>query len=147
MHERLDFSAEITKNELLWEENLEERRAWQVKSVRCVHAATLIASIRNARWEDYVELYFIVARIRTAYAHGIAPMPGKDKWIKHDLGYKLLPPVVKRPIGRSRKNRIKVSDEPTKRSRKRTRCGLYGHYRRACKNAVPSQENEDCASV
>ncbi|XP_078167316.1 uncharacterized protein LOC144562060 [Carex rostrata] len=151
VHRSSEVLAEVTKNGLRWEVNLEERRcscrAWQVKGVPCVHAASLIASIRNARWEDYVDSYFTVTRLKTTYSNGIAPMPSKDKWMKYELGYKMLPPILKRPVGRPRKSsRIKAWDEPTKRSHKCTRCGLYGHYRNTCKNAVPSQDNEDSSS-
>ena len=112
-----------------------------MKGVPCVHAAVFIASLRNASWDNYVDSYFTVARLRTAYANGIATMPSKDEWLNMNLGYKMLPPILKRPAGRPRKNRIKSSDEP-KRSHKCTRCGQSGHHRKTCKNAVPSKGGE-----
>jgi SWIM zinc finger len=147
VHRGMDSCAEIQKDGLRWTVNLEEHkcscRAWQVKGIPCIHAAAFIASIRNAKWENYVHSYFSVDRFKTAYAIGIAPMPSKNEWIEVDLGYKILPPTLKRPAGRPRKNRIKSSDEPKKRSNKCTRCGLYGHYRTTCKNAVSLQGNQD----
>jgi len=141
-----NICAEIQKSGMRWEVNLQERtcscRKWQVKGVPCVHALVFITSIRNPNWESYVDSYFTVARLRITYANMIATMPSKDEWLKVDLGYKMLPPVLKRPPGRPRKNRIKSSDEPKKRSHKCTRCGLYGH-RKTYKNAVPTRENED----
>ena len=61
-------------------------RTWQVKGVPCVHEASLIALIRNARWEDYVDSYFTMTRLRTTYSNVITPMPSKGKEMKYELG-------------------------------------------------------------
>lgn len=139
-------SAEIQKDGSRWEVNLETQtctcRAWQVKGVPCIHAAALIASIRNVKWENYVDPYFTVARFRTAYSMGIATMPSRNEWVSCDLGYTMNPPILRRPAGRPRKNRIKPSGEPKKRTYKCARCGAYGHNKRKCKNAVRFEENE-----
>ncbi|KAF0890803.1 hypothetical protein E2562_004288 [Oryza meyeriana var. granulata] len=36
----------------------------------------------------------------------IHPLPDKSQWPKVNLGFKLLPPLAKRDVGRQRKNRI-----------------------------------------
>jgi hypothetical protein len=46
-------------------------------------------------------------------------------------------------VDRPRKNGIKSSDEPKKRSNKCTRYDLYGHYRITCKNITSLQGNQD----
>jgi SWIM zinc finger len=142
-----DYCAEIQKDGLRWEVNLEEQkctcRAWQVKGTPCIHAAAFIATIRNAKWENYVNSCFTVSRFKEAYAMSIATMPSRNEWINHELGYKMLPSIFKRPPGRPRKtSRIKPSDEPKKRPHKCTRCGLYGHHKSTCKNGVEPRDNE-----
>jgi hypothetical protein len=93
--------------------NLHERtcsyRAWQVKGIHCVHVAAFIASLRNPNWENYVDSYFTFAKLRVACANGIATMPIKDQWLKLDLDYKILPPKLKRPARRPKKNRLEIS--------------------------------------
>jgi hypothetical protein len=145
-----DFSAEIQKNGMRWEVNLHERtcsyRAWQVKGIHCVHVAAFIASLRNPNWENYVDSYFTFAKLRVACANGIATMPIKDQWLKLDLDYKILPPKLKRPARRPKKNRLKPTDEPKKRSHRCARCGLYGHHQKTCKNTFTTLNGEHIIS-
>jgi hypothetical protein len=101
-----------------------------VKGILCVQAAVFIASLRNPNWKSYVDSYFTVARLRISYANGIVTMPTKYQWLKFDLGYKMLPPKLKRPAGRPRKNRLKLTDEPKKRSHRCARCDLYSHHQK-----------------
>jgi hypothetical protein len=63
---------------------------------------------------------------------------GKDQWIKVDPGFKLYSPVLTRPAGRLRKNRIRASAEggPLIRRCKCKRCGTLGHIAKLCKNSV-----------
>ncbi|KAJ9552717.1 hypothetical protein OSB04_016762 [Centaurea solstitialis] len=49
---------------------------------------------------------------------------------------KICPPIIKRPPGRPKKNRIVPPDEP-KRRHKCRRCGMFGHHERTCKNSAP----------
>ncbi|KAJ4786845.1 DEK carboxy-terminal domain protein [Rhynchospora pubera] len=142
-----DTSAEVEHNGKRWAVNLAEKtctcREWQIKGIPCIHGATFIASIRNARWEEYVDPYFTVTKFKETYAGEIAAMPSNHEWKKCDLGYKMLPPLIKRPPGRPRKCRIKPSDEPKKKSNKCSRCGLPGHHINTCKNDVPVYHGEE----
>jgi hypothetical protein len=58
--------------------------------------------------------------------------------MKVDLGFKLYSPVLTRPAGRPRKNRIRASAEggPPIRRRMCKHCGTLGHIARLCKNLV-----------
>ncbi|KAJ9556984.1 hypothetical protein OSB04_011598 [Centaurea solstitialis] len=135
-----DNRAEVKCKEKRWEVILDERkcscRVWQVKGLPCVHAAAFIAFTREANWETYVDLYYTVDKFKEAYALEIAPMPGKDQWEHMGVADKIYPPIIKRPPGRPRKNRIIPADEPKKRHRC-PRCGIYGHHERTCKNPAP----------
>jgi hypothetical protein len=70
--------------------------------------------------------------------------------MKVDPGFKLYSPVLTRPAGRPRKNRIRASAEggaPIRR-RKCKRCGTPGHIARLCKNPVdPAFGLEDQAGA
>jgi hypothetical protein len=71
-----------------------------------MHAISFICSLRKSRIEDYVHEYYSIAKFRIAYAGVISPMTDKSQWANVDLGFKVLPPHMKRPPGRPRKQRI-----------------------------------------
>ena len=81
VHNSSDYCAEIQKAGLRWEVNLKDHtctcRAWQIKGIPCNHAAALIGSIRNVKWESYVDPYFTVARFKMTYDVGIAAIPSR----------------------------------------------------------------------
>ncbi|WVZ87975.1 hypothetical protein U9M48_034546 [Paspalum notatum var. saurae] len=81
-------------------------RGWQVSGKPCPHSLALITSYRNPRMEDFMHPYYSVKHFRLAYAGVIKPLPDKDQWPKVDLGFKVMPPLATRPVGRQRKNRI-----------------------------------------
>ena len=100
--------------------------------------------------DQYVSEYFSVAKFRAAYAMNVPTLLGKDQWMKVDPGFKLYSPVLTRPVGRPRKNRIRASAEggPPIRRRKCKRCGIPGHIARLCKNPVdPAFGMEDQAGA
>ncbi|PWA36532.1 hypothetical protein CTI12_AA598990 [Artemisia annua] len=103
-----DNRAEVKYKGRRWEVLLDEKtcscRAWQVKGLPCVHAAAFIAFTRDNIWDSYVDSYFTIDKFKEAYASEIAPIPGKDQWVHIDASEKIHPPIVKRPIGRPRKN-------------------------------------------
>jgi len=70
----------------------------------CRHALAQITTIRNPPWDEYLHDYYSVRMFRQAYAGVIRPFPDKSQWPRVELGFKLLPPLSKRPVGRQRKN-------------------------------------------
>ncbi|KAL4586837.1 hypothetical protein LXL04_011482 [Taraxacum kok-saghyz] len=109
-----EYQAEVKCQGKRWDVYLDKRkcscRVWQVTGLPCVHAAAFIAFIRDANWEKYVDQYFTIEKFEQAYQFQIAPLPGRDQWMQKD-GEKIYPPIIKRPAGRPRKNRIKASTE------------------------------------
>ncbi|KAK1694954.1 hypothetical protein QYE76_011651 [Lolium multiflorum] len=100
--------------------------------------------------DQYVSEYFSVAKFRAAYAMNVPTLLGKDQWMKVDPGFKMYSPVLTRPAGRPRKNRIRASAEGGApiRKRKCKRCGIPGHIARLCKNDVdPAFGMEDQAGA
>lgn len=111
-------------------------REWQVSGKPCPHALALIITTRNPKLGDYLHPYYSVYHFRLAYAGVIQPLTDKSQWPKVNLGFKLLPPLVKRSVGRQWKNRIKGCLEKGGSSRKDVkgkwqvlckRCGERGH--------------------
>jgi hypothetical protein len=88
--------------------NLEQHtctcREWQVSRKPCPHVLALIITKRNPKMEDYLHPYFSVYHFRIAYGGIIKPLPDKSQWPKVDLGFKVLPPLTKREVGRQWKN-------------------------------------------
>jgi len=80
-------------------------REWQVSGKPCPHALALITTIRNPNMESYLHPYYSVYHFRLAYSGVIKPLPDKSQWPHVDLGFKVLPPLSKREVGRQRKNR------------------------------------------
>ncbi|KAG6427693.1 hypothetical protein SASPL_111939 [Salvia splendens] len=81
-------------------------REWQVSGKPCSHALAVITSRRNPKMVDYLQPYFSVSLFSLAYAGVISPFPDKSQWPSMNLGFKVLPPLLKRAPGRPRKNRI-----------------------------------------
>ncbi|PWA79726.1 hypothetical protein CTI12_AA203010 [Artemisia annua] len=131
--------AEVKYKGKRWEVILDERkctcRFWQVRGLPCVHATTFIAFTRDNYWEKYADIYFTVEKFKEAYALEIGPRPTKDQWVHIETEKKIHPhpPIIKRPVGQPRKNRIEPHDE-SKRRHKCPRCCEYGHHSRTSKN-------------
>jgi len=81
-------------------------REWQVSGKPCPHALAVITTIRNPKWEEFLHPYFSVYNFRIAYGGVIRPFPDKSQWPQVELGFRVLPPLVKRQVGRQKKNRI-----------------------------------------
>ena len=119
---------------------------WQLTGKPCIHALyfLLVLGGEKGKVDHYVSEYFSVAKLRSAYADSVPSLRGKDQWEIVEPSIKLCPPVLTRPPGRPRKNRIRGSAEGTNiRRRKCKRCGLTGHIKRLCTNPVPMGFGEE----
>ena len=78
----------------------------------------------------------------------INPMNGPDLWPKTGCD-SLLPPKLKRPIGRPSKHRVRDPDEaknPYKLQRRQstlkcTKCSCYGHNQMTCKGPMKGKKS------
>ena len=118
-------------------------RKWQVTSLPCHHALHFILKLRGrgAEIENYVHTYLSVDKFAATYAENIPPIADENDWEIVDPGFKLEPPVLRRPPGRPRKERTEAftakGSRLGARKRKCKRCGGLGHIKRLCKNPVP----------
>ena len=106
-------------------------REWQVSGKPCAHALALIITCRNAKMEDYLDPYYSVYRFRLAYGGVIKPLPDKSQWVRVELGFKVMPPLDKRDVGRQWKNR-KPSSLENKGSKPRGK----GMWKVKCQNCL-----------
>ncbi|XP_073356548.1 uncharacterized protein [Aegilops tauschii subsp. strangulata] len=121
-------------------------RQWQICGKPCIHALHLMTVIGGADGEvdQYCSEYFSVAKFMAAYADNVPALLGKDQWNIVDPGFKLHAPVITRPPGRPRNQRIRAGEEgrlPKKRACKK--CGVLGHIARLCTNAVDASFGEE----
>ena len=109
---------------------------WDTRHTRIVFMSVIGGE--EGEVDQYVSEYFSIAKFRAAYVQNVPALLGKDQWTIVDPGFKLHAPVLTRPPGRPRKNRIRacaVGGAPC-RQRKCKHCGIPGHIARLCKNAV-----------
>ena len=81
--------------------------------------------------EDYLDPYYSVYRFRLAYGGVIKPLPDKSQWVRVELGFKVMPPLDKRDVGRQWKNR-KPSSLENKGSKPRGK----GMWKVKCQNCL-----------
>ena len=121
-------------------------RQWQIRGKPCIHALHLMTVIggEDGEVDQYCSEYFFVAKFRAAYAENVPALLGKDQWNIVDPGFKLHSPVLTRPPGRPRKNRIRAGEEGrVKRQHKCKKCGTLGHIARKCTNPVDASFGEE----
>ena len=86
-------------------------RKWQMRGIPCSHAISYIGSRRELDLEDFVSPYYSVQMFKAAYATWVPGLPDKSLWKKVNMGFKLLPPILKRATGRPRTRRYKGVEE------------------------------------
>jgi hypothetical protein len=94
--------------------------------------------------EDYVHEYYFIARFRAAYQGRVEPFPDRTQWPVVDLGFKICPPLLERPLGRPRVQRIRsyLEGKVNKKKVKCKRCGDFGHFTKTCKFAKVDSDGE-----
>jgi len=94
--------------------------------------------------EDYVHEYYYVPRFRAAYEGRVEPFPDRTQWPVVDLGFTIFPPLLGRPPGRPRVQRIRgcLEGKANKKKVKCKRCGDFGHFAKTCKFAEVDSDGE-----
>jgi hypothetical protein len=57
--------------------------------------------------EEFVDEYYSVEKFKNTYKRVVVPLGDKSFWPKVDIRVPVREPLVKRPVGRQRKNRMK----------------------------------------
>ncbi|KAL4333847.1 hypothetical protein GQ457_07G010930 [Hibiscus cannabinus] len=120
-------------------------RRWDLTGIPCIHVVAAIL-MRQERPETYVANCYSKHIQTMIYSHHVRPLRGPNQWAHLHTNVPILPPVIRRPVGRPQKNRRKEADEiltATERMSKRgvvqmtcRKCGNIGHNRRSCKGPV-----------
>jgi hypothetical protein len=117
-------------------------RKWQIRGIPCSHAISYIGFRRELDLEDFVSPYYSVQMFKATYATWVPGLPDKSLWKKVNMGFKLMPPILKRGPGRPRTRRFKGVEEggSTKRRAKCLRCQGFGHLQKTCNEPVPDPD-------
>ncbi|KAK8618023.1 hypothetical protein V6N13_080922 [Hibiscus sabdariffa] len=95
---------------------------------------------RNAggqRPEDFVNPCYRKETQLKIYSHMVKPLRGPKQWSHYQIDEPILPPVIRRPVGRPQTKRRKEPDEPVKATGRLAKLGGT----RAGRNARPSMSN------
>ncbi|CAK8577415.1 unnamed protein product [Lathyrus sativus] len=115
-------------------------RKWDLTGIPCSHAISCIWQNKK-KPEDCVFEYYRKSFFNNSYSHIIYSTNGAQLWPLLEGQVPIEPPVLRRAIGRPKKLRNKVNDEPRNPHvlpRKLTtlsyhKCGAMGHNKRSCK--------------
>ncbi|XP_048491378.1 uncharacterized protein LOC104883482 [Beta vulgaris subsp. vulgaris] len=119
-----------------------ESMRWQVSGIPCKHGIkAILDAVKDPL--DYVLDWFSVSRYKAAYNGSISPIPNSEQW--PDLGQPtLIPPTMKRGIGRPSRNRRREEGEQKKGKISTTvqckKCKDFGHNSKACKAGATTRE-------
>jgi hypothetical protein len=74
----------------------------------CQHVIYFIIAqpFYNVKLEEFVDDYYSVEKFKNAYKRIVVPLRDKSFWPKVDIGVSVQAPLVKRHVGRQRKNRM-----------------------------------------
>ncbi|XP_021727453.1 uncharacterized protein LOC110694597 [Chenopodium quinoa] len=117
--------------------------AWQLTCVPCRHA---IRAFIDAKLDphDFVSSWYSVKTYKQAYSVCINPIPDTEQWPADESGRIIMPPKMKRGIGRPSRNRKREEGEeqPGKRSKtvKCSKCGCFGHNKTICKGGLTRKD-------
>lgn len=116
---------------------------WQISGIPCRHGCRAILHAGKDPLE-YVSEWFSVFRYRQAYSGNILPIPDQEQWPVMEDVPKLMPPTMKRGIGRPSRNRRREQGEQQKGKRSTTvqckKCKQFGHNSKTCKGGATKRE-------
>ncbi|KAF7840310.1 hypothetical protein G2W53_002608 [Senna tora] len=121
---------------------------FDLTGIPCVHAIAAIGW-NNLKPEDFVHPYYTKETYLRVYEPYVKPANGIAMWPQAG-GDPVMPPPLKRPPGRPKKQRKKEHNETSKPNNVKrrygevrcTKCQLVGHNRRTCKGP-PSKKNKN----
>ncbi|CAL5189863.1 unnamed protein product [Lathyrus oleraceus] len=85
-------------------------RKWDLSGIPCCHVIACIWNIKK-HLEDYVTACYNKFTFMDTYSNIVYPTNGSQLWHVDDLNT-MTPPVMRRAIGRPKKQRNKMNDEP-----------------------------------
>ncbi|XP_028080654.1 uncharacterized protein LOC114282202 [Camellia sinensis] len=112
---------------------------WDLSNIPCAHVVAA-TNFLGQELEKYVHQYYKVETYLKIYVNMLTPINGREMWPRTEYA-KVLPPDVKKRVGRPKQNKRKETEAPIqgiKLGRQGTKmtcnnCGKVGHNRRSCK--------------
>jgi hypothetical protein len=82
---------------------------WQHTRKPCQHGLVVIIAqpFRDVGMENFVDDYFSIENFKKAYAREVHPIAGRSFWPDVEIVAYVGAPLLKRPVGHQRKNRMK----------------------------------------
>ncbi|KAK8675567.1 hypothetical protein V6N13_033633 [Hibiscus sabdariffa] len=121
-------------------------RKWDLTRIPFGHAASVFR-LNNLKPEDYVNECYHNNTQLAIYSNMIKPIKGPNQWDLVTNMKPILPPIIRRPPGRSTKKRGLEPGEVTdpklsKRGQQGNciKCGKQGHNRRTCRGEVGANQ-------
>ena len=117
--------------------------AWQISGIPCRHA---IRAMMHANIDPHtvVSAWYSVRTYKQSYSFHINPIPDKEQWPAYADLPTIMPPTLKRGVGRPSRNRRREEGEDKKGKRTQTvkckKCGCLGHNSRTCKGGLTEKE-------
>ena len=98
--------------------------------------------MRGTKLKNYISEYFTDVKYNTTYALKVGSLSDKIQYIKIDIGYRVLPPILNlRSPKISKKKRIRSIYKNTSKKMLRCKCcGELGHHAKNCKNLVEESQ-------
>ncbi|GMI91075.1 hypothetical protein HRI_002776800 [Hibiscus trionum] len=81
-------------------------RKWQLTGISCNHVVSAIFAIDRMP-AKFVDQCYKTTTQQAIYSHMIEPVRGPNQWTPYDTCLPILPPVLKRPLKRLKKIKIK----------------------------------------
>ncbi|PPD93249.1 hypothetical protein GOBAR_DD09813 [Gossypium barbadense] len=124
-------------------ENYCSCRNWGLTGIPCMHALAVI-HLKDEFPKTYVQTWYTKQTQFQIYSNFIRPVRGSKQWVFLSNMLPILPPTLRRLLGRPTKVRRKEPDEPqtTEMLSKRgvdmrsSKCKIIGHNKRSCKREV-----------
>ena len=119
--------------------------AWQISGIPCRHA---IRAMVHAKIDPHnvVSAWYSVRTYKLSYSFSINPIPDQSQWPAYDDLPIVMPPAMKRGVGRPSRNRRREEGKNQKGKRaktvKCTKCDCLGHNSRTCKGGLTAKEKK-----
>ena len=117
--------------------------AWQLCGIPCRHA---IRAMLHAKIDPHqmVSSWYSISTYKQTYSHTINPVPDKENWPAYEGLPLIMPPTMKRGVGRPSRNRRREEGEDQKGKRSKTvmckNCDHFDHNTRTCKGGPTGKD-------
>ncbi|CAH9141044.1 unnamed protein product [Cuscuta epithymum] len=118
---------------------------FQLNHFVCVHAVAAIGSRPGLSCYSYISSYYTRDHLLATWSGIMHPIGDPEDWIiPSDVSSTICKPptCLKRPPGRPKRSRIpSIGEHVGSKRRKCSRCKVFGHNKKTCRNALPVDKN------